>query len=447
MGPHYASTPSTARRRHTFGSLPKVWVGGASHSLGSHSFTPPRSAGHPSLETLLPPSHLLPPLVHEPDAHSAQPPSRGFQAAPPFGAALSTARWRHTLRVPAKSVGWRGCLFFLSLHLFSGDFPHKLHRSASLLQRHIDGIPPRRKPLRHPLRRFLRCRSKRRVPHGAPADQCHSPSPAALAAASAWTASGSASATLAPSPLPSSATTICPCPCKDMQKPTLRSAAECEADRACQPGPFIPIVTPPVHFTRPLALHCPRFGHPLQPRSRRQRPLRRHLRRQHPLRRHPLRQLQSSPILLFSNRHTRRRGFRLHPTHGTKGSRRVRTFVRTLRATRIVRTFRGHLNCGHPRSHPLGDSHREHPSGAPQHVGILVRTLRGTRRDALRGTRTLRGLVSSRTSPPQWPLSAFGRLRTSSTSAISSACESSSRSPLLLMIRQSRWCVSSPVTP
>ena len=89
MGPHYASTPSTARRRHTFGSLPKVWVGGASHSLGSHSFTPPRSAGHPSLETLLPPSHLLPPLVHEPDAHSAQPPSRGFQAAPPPSALCS----------------------------------------------------------------------------------------------------------------------------------------------------------------------------------------------------------------------------------------------------------------------------------------------------------------------------------------------------------------------
>ena len=63
LGPHYASTPSTARRRHTFGSLPKVWVGGASHSLGSHSFTPPRSAGHPSLETLLPPHtcHLLSP--------------------------------------------------------------------------------------------------------------------------------------------------------------------------------------------------------------------------------------------------------------------------------------------------------------------------------------------------------------------------------------------------
>ena len=58
LGPHYASTPSTARRRHTFGSLPKVWVGGASHSLGSHSFTPPRSAGHPSLETLLPPLTL-----------------------------------------------------------------------------------------------------------------------------------------------------------------------------------------------------------------------------------------------------------------------------------------------------------------------------------------------------------------------------------------------------
>ena len=278
LGPHYASTPSTARRRHTFGSLPKVWVGGASHSLGSHSFTPPCSAGHPSLETLLPPHtcYLLwstsPTLIlHNPQVVGSRPPL-------PFDAALSTARWRHTLRVPAKSVGWRGCLFFFSLHLFSGDFPHKLHRSASLLQRHIDGIPPRRKPLRHPLRRFLRCRSKRRVPHGAPADQCHSPSPAALAAASAWTASGSASATLAPSPLPSSATTICPCPCKDMQKPTLRSAAECEADRACQPGPFIPIVTPPVHFTRPLALHCPRFGHPLQPHSRRQRPLRRHLR-------------------------------------------------------------------------------------------------------------------------------------------------------------------------
>ena len=89
LGPHYASTPSTARRRHTFGSLPKVWVGGASHSLGSHSFTPPCSAGHPSLETLLPPSHLLPPLVHEPDAHSAQPPSRGFQAAPPPSALRS----------------------------------------------------------------------------------------------------------------------------------------------------------------------------------------------------------------------------------------------------------------------------------------------------------------------------------------------------------------------
>ena len=116
---------------------------------------------------------------------------------------------------------------------------------------------------------------------------------------------------------------------------------------------------------------------------------------------------------------------RVPPYPCAKGSHYVRTLVRTLRATRIVRTLRGHL----------------------KHVGILVRTLRGTRRDALRGTRTLRGLVSSRTSPPQWPLSAFGRLRTSSTSAISSACESSGRSPLLLMIRQSRLCVSSPLTP
>ena len=62
----------------------------------------------------------------------------------------------------------------------------------------------------------------------------------------------------------------------------------------------------------------------------------------------------------------------------------MRTLVRTLRATRIVRTLRGHL----------------------KHVGILVRTLRGTRRNTrlwLSPTFWCARITHPRASPPQGP--------------------------------------------
>ena len=52
-------------------------------------------------------------------------PRCGFQAAALPGLALSTARRRHTLRVLAKGVGWRSCLFFPFQPLFAGKLPHK----------------------------------------------------------------------------------------------------------------------------------------------------------------------------------------------------------------------------------------------------------------------------------------------------------------------------------
>ena len=129
-----------------------------------------------------------------------------------------------------------------------------------------------------------------------------------------------------------------------------------------------------------------------------------------------------------ANRHTRRRGFGLHyPWHQGLALR------AHPRAHPSGDSHRAHPSgapqtCGHPRSHPSGDS-QEHPPLAPHpHFGVLVSLIHAPRR--------LRG-----------PSSAFGRLRTSFTSAISSDCESSGLSPLLLMIRQSRLCVSSPLTP
>ena len=133
--------------------------------------------------------------------------------------------------------------------------------------------------------------------------------------------------------------------------------------------------------------------------------------------------------------------------HGTKNSHYVRALVRTLRATRSAHPSGAPQTCGHPRSHPSGDSHRAHPSGAPQTCGHPRSHPSGDSQERPSGDSHPSGARIITRLAASVALSAFGRLRTSSTSAISSDCESSGRSPLLLMIRQSRLCVSSPLTP
>ena len=137
--------------------------------------------------------------------------------------------------------------------------------------------------------------------------------------------------------------------------------------------------------------------------------------------------LPSRRLLPAAPTTTRRRGFRLHyPWHQELALRaRSRTHPS---GDSLGAPFGCTSNMWASSFAPFGGLAGTPASGSHPHFGVLVSLIHAPRR--------LRG-----------PPSAFGRLRTSSTSAISSDCESSGLSPLLLMIRQSLLCVSSPLTP
>ena len=375
-----------------FGSLPKVWVGGAGHStrdasfcdwglrlrgqwpsasadllysspatctsLGSHGFTlPPRQSGIAGSRPAGATDHPSSPRLTLPPPFAARtPPRRSFAAHSTFHASsvLSRPPAAH-LMGPRPGVGFRpppfpalrsrppagGTPFGSLPKVWVGGVASAFHpvcQTSSRTKSYIvlllcfkmfDDIPPRRKLLRHPLRRFIRRSLRATCPF--PTVQI-TPCP---------------SGHLHDRTLPQQPAT----PRKPNLRPTLSPLA-----RAA------PNSHPAARLTAPVSAAPPRrANHHTAPRV------------QVPLSMAPKTRTTCAPSYAPFGR-LARRTLRAHLKH-------VGILVRTLRGTRIVRTLRGHL----------------------KHVGILVRTLRGTRRNALRGTRTLRGLVSSRASPPQWP--------------------------------------------